>query len=197
MIEDAKTARRFRAEPKAKPIRRRFGVVRRAALLNVQLQCACTQAGACATACGTDPRQAEHANVLARAFRARSDTPDSPQNTKEGSLRTAPDPRVRRLSSDILVDSRMAGAFFETNRRSLLTFRGTDRAVATGGSTSGCVRATVADDPSCGYRVIVPEECVADKHESPHFANLCDMAVKCADVLPVAEVQAAIPRMEG
>ena len=36
--------------------------------------------------------------------------------------------------------------------------------------------------------MIVPEECVSDKHESPHFANLYDMAVKYADVLPVAEV---------
>ena len=41
---------------------------------------------------------------------------------------------------------------------------------------------------SRGYRTIVPEECVADKHESPHFANLYDMALKYADVIPVAEV---------
>mgnify|MGYP002260513940 CR=1 FL=1 len=38
------------------------------------------------------------------------------------------------------------------------------------------------------FRTIVPEECVADKHESPHFANLYDMALKYADVLPVVEV---------
>ena len=31
---------------------------------------------------------------------------------------------------------------------------------------------------------------MADKHESPHFASLYDMAVKYADVLPVAEVLA-------
>lgn len=60
--------------------------------------------------------------------------------------------------------------------------------VLTGGSTSGCVRATVVDAISSGYRVIVPEECVADKHESPHFANLYDIAVKYGDVIPVAEV---------
>ena len=35
---------------------------------------------------------------------------------------------------------------------------------------------------------VVPEECVADKHESPHFANLYDIAVKYGDVVPVAEV---------
>jgi maleamate amidohydrolase len=60
--------------------------------------------------------------------------------------------------------------------------------IVTGGSTSGCVRATVVDSLSRGYRTIVPEECVADVHESPHFANLYDMHKKYADVLPVAEV---------
>jgi nicotinamidase-related amidase len=49
--------------------------------------------------------------------------------------------------------------------------------IVTGGSTSGCVRATVVDSLSRSFRTIVPEECVADKHESPHFANLYDMAV--------------------
>jgi maleamate amidohydrolase len=46
----------------------------------------------------------------------------------------------------------------------------------------------VVDSLSRSYRTIVPEECVADKHESPHFANLYDMTMKYADVLPVAEV---------
>ena len=71
-----------------------------------------------------------------------------------------------------------------------MTFHGVDTVVVTGGSTSGCVRATVVDGLSRSHRMIVPEECVSDKHESPHFANLYDMAVKYADVLPVAEVLA-------
>jgi len=219
MIEEAKTARQMYAAMKAAPSRRRFGFGRRAALVNIDLQCAYTQPGTYVTAYETDPHQIEHVNALAEAFRARgwpvvwthvaylpsgedcgvwgtrSDTPDSLQNIKEGS--PALDPRVQRLPSDILINKRMASAFFETNLRSLLTFHGTDTVVVTGGSTSGCVRATVVDGLSCGYRMIVPEECVADKHESPHFANLYDMAVKYADVLPVAEVLAAIPRMEG
>ena len=41
---------------------------------------------------------------------------------------------------------------------------------------------------SDAYRTIVPEECVADKHEIPHFANLCDMMLKYADVEPVDSV---------
>ena len=30
---------------------------------------------------------------------------------------------------------------------------------------------------------------MADKHEIPHYANLCDMLLKYADVVPVTEVR--------
>jgi maleamate amidohydrolase len=60
--------------------------------------------------------------------------------------------------------------------------------VITGGSTSGCVRATAVDSLQRSFRTIVPEETTADKHESPHFANLYDLSLKYADVMPVAEV---------
>ena len=60
--------------------------------------------------------------------------------------------------------------------------------IITGGSTSGCVRATAVDSLSRGYRTIVPVECVADKHESYHFANLTDLLLKYADVVSAAEV---------
>jgi nicotinamidase-related amidase len=89
---------------------------------------------------------------------------------------------------DIVMNKRMASAFFETNLGSLLTFHKVDTVIVTGGSTSGCVRATVVDSLSRSFRTIVPEECVADKHESPHFANLYDMMAKYADVLAVADV---------
>ena len=59
------------------------------------------------------------------------------------------------------------------------------------------MRACVVDAISRGYRVIVPEECVADKHESPHFANLYDMAIKYADVVPVADVVAYLKAYPG
>jgi len=212
MIEDGKTARQLFAELKAGPARRRFGLGRRAALVNVDVQCAYTQPGTYVTAYETDPRQIEHINALAAALRrrgrpvvwtyvaylpsgedcgvwgTRTSTPDSLQNIREGSPRAALDPRVERAPSDILMRKRMASAFFETNLRSLLTFHGIDTVIVTGGSTSGCVRATVVDGLSCGYRMIVPEECTADRHESPHFASLYDMALKYADVMPVAEL---------
>jgi len=49
---------------------------------------------------------------------------------------------------------------------------------------SSTMRHSSAVSCSGGLRTVVPEECVSDKHESPHFANLYDMALKYADVLP-------------
>jgi maleamate amidohydrolase len=216
MIEEGKTARQLWTELKAGPPRPRFGFGRRAALVNVDVQCGYTQPHLYPTAYETDPRQIEHINRLARLFRAkalpvvwtyvaylpsgedcgvwgtRTNTPDSLQNTKVGSPKAELDPRTERADSDIVFNKRMASAFFETHLRSLLTFHGVDTVVVTGGSTSGCVRATVVEGLSCGFRIIVPEECCSDRHEGPHFANLYDMAVKYADVLGVDAVAAAI-----
>ena len=86
----------------------------------------------------------------------------------------------------------MASVFFETNLGSIFTFHGVDTVVVTGGSTSGCVRATVVDSLPRSFRTIVPEECVADKHESPHFSNLYDMSLKYADVISFDETLAQL-----
>jgi maleamate amidohydrolase len=89
---------------------------------------------------------------------------------------------------DTVINKRMDSAFHETHLPSLLNFHRIDTVIITGGSTSGCVRATAVDSRSLGFRTIVPEECTADRHESPHFANLYDLQVKYADVVPVNAV---------
>jgi maleamate amidohydrolase len=213
MEQSNKTARELFQEIKANPTRRRFGFGRKPALINIDLQNSYTAVGEFVTAYETDPRQLEYVNQLSDLFRAkncpvvwtyvaymdsgedagvwgtRSNTPDSLQNIKVGSRRAEFDSRLRiDHERDIIINKRMASAFFETNLGSLFTFHRIDTLVVTGGSTSGCVRATVVDSLSRSFRTIVPEECVADKHESPHFANLYDMAIKYADILPVAEV---------
>jgi nicotinamidase-related amidase len=215
MERSSKSARELYEIVKANPGRRRFGFGRKPALINVDLQNAYTRPEEFVTAYETDPRQIEHVNSLARLCRlhrcpvvwtyvaylesgedcgvwgTRTDTPDSLQNIKAESRRAALDERCEvDRSRDIVINKRMASAFFETNLGSLLTFHQVDTVIVTGGSTSGCVRATVVDSLSRGYRTVVPEECVADKHESPHFANLYDMTLKYADVLPVGEVTA-------
>ena len=212
METSSQTAREIYAHFKANPTRKRFGFGAKPALINIDLQKAYTCVGEFATAYETDPQQLHHVNALAAEFRARNfpvvwtyvaymdsgedcgvwgtrtDTPDSLQNIKVGSRRSEFDDRLKiDHQRDIIVNKRMASAFFETNLGSVFNFHGVDTVVVTGGSTSGCVRATVVDSLSRSYRTIVPEQCVADKHESPHFANLYDMAVKYADVLSVQE----------
>lgn len=214
-----KTSRQLFAEIKANPTRKRFGFGNKPALINIDLQKAYTAVGEFATAYATDPRQMEYINALATAFRlrgfpvvwtyvaymdsgedcgiwgTRSDTPDSLQNIKVGSRRAEFDDRLQiDHARDIIINKRMASAFFETNLGSIFSFHGIDSVVVTGGSTSGCVRATVIDSLSRSFRTIVPEECVADKHEAPHFSNLYDMAIKYADVLGVQEVLTQMQR---
>lgn len=209
----SKTARELFEDIKRKPTRPRFGFGSKPILVNIDLQKSYTNVGEFATAYETDPQQLEYVNELADLFRAKSlpvvwtfvgymasgedcgvwgtrtDTPDSLQNIKLGSRRSEFDDRLRiDHVRDVIINKRMASAFFETNLRSLMVWHGCDSVIVTGGSTSGCVRATVIDGLSSGYRMIVPEECVADKHESPHFANLYDMAIKYADIVPVSEV---------
>ena len=219
METSSKTAREIYADVKANPARARFGFGRKAVLVNIDLQCAYTRVDEFKTAYETDPRQIEHINHLARGFRAkgwpvvwtyvayadsaadagvwgtRTDTPDSLQNIKHGSRRSEFDPRVQvDRAHDMVYCKKMASVFFETPLQSLLVWHQVDTVVITGGSTSGCVRATAVDSLMRGYRSIVPEECVADKHESYHFANLTDMALKYADVVPVDEVFAYLAR---
>ena len=213
METSAKTARQMYESLKAKPDRPRFGFGNKPALVNVDLQNAYTRPSEFATAYETDPRQIEHVNRLARLLRAHGcpviwtyvaylesgedcgiwgTRPDMSASLKSITAETWHAQLDERCEidrdHDIVINKRMASAFFETNLGSLFTFHKVDTVIVTGGSTSGCVRATVVDSLSRSFRTIVPEECVADKHESPHFANLYDMAAKYADVLPVAEV---------
>jgi nicotinamidase-related amidase len=79
-------------------------------------------------------------------------------------------------------------AFFGTQLHSMLTYQAVDTLIVTGMVTSGCVRATVDDAFSHDYRVVIPEECVADRAEVPHRVNLFDMEMISADVLPLETV---------
>ena len=69
----------------------------------------------------------------------------------------------------------------------MLTSQGIDTIVLTGCSTSGCIRATAVDGMQYGFRVIVPRECVGDRHDGPHEANLFDINAKYGDVVSKAE----------
>jgi maleamate amidohydrolase len=216
MLLSNKTAREIYNDVKANPTRAKFGFGQRPVIVNIDIQNAYTNLAEFPnTAYETDPRQIEYINQINEIARAKSapvvftyvaymdsaedagvwgtrtNTPDSLQNIKFGSRRAAFDDRlVVYPNKDVVYCKKMPSPFFETPLQSLLVWHRADTVILTGGSTSGCIRSAAIDSLSRGYRTIVPEECVADKHESYHFANLTDMALKYADVVSVQEVLA-------
>lgn len=212
MVESDKTARQIFEDVMANTARNKFGFGDKLAIINVDVQQAYTRTDLFKTAYETDPRQIEYINKISGLARkngmpviwsrvaykhdaadagvwgTRTDTEDSLQNIKYGSERHQFDPRCDIHQNDLQFSKRMPSVFFETPLASFLTFHKVDTLVVTGGSTSGCVRATAVDSLSHGYRTIVPIETCADKHESFHFANLTDLQLKYADVEPVQTV---------
>jgi maleamate amidohydrolase len=213
MISDGRTARQIFDDVMANPARAKFGFGTKVAIVNVDFQNAYTRIDTYKTAYETDPRQIEYANTISRLARGkgmpviwthvgymdngadagvwgtRTDTPDSLQNIRIPSPRHDFDERCEiDAAVDAIYVKRMPSAFFETPLNSYLRWHGVDTVVVTGGSTSGCVRATAVDALSYGFRTIVPIETTADKHESYHFANLTDLLLKYADVEPVQAV---------
>jgi len=222
MVKSDKTARQIFEEIRANPARKRFGFGQRMAIVNVDPQKAYTRPDLFKTAYVTDPQQMDHIRDISNLARSkglpvvwthvafmnnaadagvwgtRTDTPDSLQNIKKGSQRHEFDDRCEIDEAvDAVYTKRMPSAFFETPLNSFLTWHKIDTVVITGGSTSGCVRASAVDSLSRGYRTIVPIECVADKHESYHFANLTDLLIKYADVVNVSEVYDWLKKYEG
>lgn len=219
MVTSTKTARQLFEDVMSNPARKTFGFGEKVAIVNVDPQKAYTS-GEFATSYMTDPKQMHYINELSNLIRSkgspviwthvaymedasdagiwgtRTNTPDSLQNIKFGSRRAEFDDRVQiDRAKDAIYLKKMPSCFHETQLQSLLVWHKVDTLVITGGSTSGCIRASAVDSLSHGYRTIIPIECVADKHESYHFANLTDLSLKYADVLPVAEVLAHIKSM--
>ena len=67
--------------------------------------------------------------------------------------------------TDTLIKKLRASIFFDTELRSLLDANKTENLFVAGESTSGCVRASVVDAFSLGYRVCVVEDCVFDQNQ--------------------------------
>ncbi|HWO43221.1 MAG TPA: isochorismatase family protein [Candidatus Eisenbacteria bacterium] len=90
--------------------------------------------------------------------------------------------------SDIVIRKLKPSAFFGTPLHSVLSDYRVDTLIVTGGSTSGCVRASVVDAFSYNYFVAVVEEGTFDRIQISHKANLLDMNIKYADVMKAVDV---------
>jgi len=109
---------------------------------------------------------------------------------KQGSRWVEVDPRLGRRPAEPVLEKKYASAFFGTSLASDLRALGVDTLIVTGCTTSGCVRASVVDALQHGFRAIVPRECVGDRSQQQHAANLIDIDGKYGDVVETAEVTA-------
>lgn len=107
---------------------------------------------------------------------------DRPADLNQIPTQIAPTP------ADTVIPKTKPSAFFGTPLTSYLTGLGIDTVIVAGGTTSGCVRATVVDAFSQNFRVAVPVEAVFDRARLPHVANLLDIDSKYGDVLRTASL---------
>jgi maleamate amidohydrolase len=97
------------------------------------------------------------------------------------------DPRLERREEEVVILNKGASAIFGTNLPSVLISQGVDTVIMCGATTSGCIRATAIDLLQYGYPTLVPRECVGDRAQDPHEANLVDIQAKYADVVPMED----------
>ncbi len=95
---------------------------------------------------------------------------------------------------DVVMAKTGPSVFFGTDLPSYLMYHRVDTAIVTGMVTSGCVRGTAIDAFSYNLRVIVPQECVADRGQTSHKVALFEIHMKYGDVLSLDEV---LPELEG
>ena len=102
------------------------------------------------------------------------------------------DPRLDRRDDETVVLKKGASAFFGTNLASILFAQGVDSVILCGATTSGCIRATAIDLLQYGFPTLVPRECVGDRAQAPHEANLFDIQAKYADVVSLEDALAYV-----
>lgn len=113
---------------------------------------------------------------------------------REGSLEAEMDDAIADPAYDYIFQKSGPSIFFQTPLTGFLTKHRIDTVLVTGCVTSGCVRASVIDAFSCGYRTIVVEDCCGDPGKEEHEANLKDVGRRYADIVTSADV---LPYLEA
>lgn len=104
------------------------------------------------------------------------------------------DPRIAAAGPDVVLMKSAPSIFFATPAAAILTRERVDTVIVTGCITSGCVRASVNDAFSLGFRVMVPHDCVGDHDQAAHDQNLKDVERRYADIIDSAAAIAEIER---
>jgi maleamate amidohydrolase len=103
-------------------------------------------------------------------------------------------PALAPAASELVVRKTVPSAFFGTGLSPWLVQQRVETLLVAGCTTSGCVRASVVDAMSYGFRPVVLSDCVGDRALAPHEANLFDMAQKYADVRTFADFKDELER---
>lgn len=93
---------------------------------------------------------------------------------------------IRPSDGDVVLEKLRPSAFHATPLLSLLLARRIDTLFITGGTTSGCVRATALDSFSYGFATIVVEDAVFDRSPLSHAVTLFELGQKYAEVMTTA-----------
>jgi len=88
---------------------------------------------------------------------------------------------------NFIISKKKPSIFFGTPLMTYLNELDVDTVLIMGGTTSGCVRASVIDAFSYNFFVAVIEDCTFDRGEVSHAVNLFDMQMKYADVISLNE----------
>lgn len=97
---------------------------------------------------------------------------------------------LKPLDGELVIDKSYASVFYGTPIATFLVQLKVDTLLVTGGSTGGCVRATVVDAITRGWNVAVIEDCTFDRIDISHKAALLDMWMKYCDVIRSDEAEA-------
>ena len=101
---------------------------------------------------------------------------------------TEMDPKIHH-PDDFTYCKNAPSMFFQTPLITFLVKQSVDTVIVTGCTTSGCVRATIVDAFSYGFRVLVPGDCCGDADERQHRSNLDDVGRRYADVMSADAVE--------
>ena len=102
------------------------------------------------------------------------------------------DPRIAAANPDVVLPKTAPSMFFGTPAGAILTRNRVDTVVVSGCITSGCIRASVIDAFSLGFRVLVARDCVGDHDETAHEQNLADVGRRYCDIIDAEKAIAGI-----
>lgn len=125
-------------------------------------------------------------------FNTKKNLGEAPKRLTDEDKATQVVDELKPLEGEIVISKIAPSAFWGTPMISFLIRNRIDTLIVGGGTTSGCVRASVIDAFSLGYKICVVEECVFDRGSLSHKVNLWDMNAKQANVVNLSEVTSYI-----